>query len=87
MVNIYTIGKSSWYDKWMAEQGNNFRKKGRTISYPGGSAYTDLGTAMRALRLIKDQDYSLYRLDTTVDNLYKLGDNFHIKESCRILKL
>lgn len=87
MVNIYTIGKSSWYDKWMIEQGTKFRKKGREGTYPGGSAYTDLDTAMCALRMIKDSDYSLYRLDTTVDNLYKNGDNFHIKESCRILKL
>ena len=87
MTNIYTIGYMEWYNQWMIEQGNDFKKKGYDTDYKGGSAFICLGQALNRLKAIDKPGYGLYVLDTTIDNLYQVDGNYHIVESCRILNL
>lgn len=85
MSNIYTIGFSSLYDRWMVEQGNDFKKKGVTQDYAGGVAFIGFKNAMIALKEIKTPGYKLYMLDTDEKNLYLNNGKYHIRKSCRIL--
>jgi len=78
---FYTIGRSDWYNKWIIEQGSSFKKLGCSSDYVGGSAYFSYEDAERACPL----GYSVYGLITTIDNIYQIGHNYHIKESCRIV--
>lgn len=80
---IFTIGLSEWYDTWIVEQGTDFKKKGLDGDYPGGSAFLCFGKALKA----RPKEYKIYQLDTDISNLYLIGEQFHIKESCRIVEL
>lgn len=79
---LFTIGKTEWYEQWLKEQGDSFRKRGKDESYVGGSAYICLGQAIKNCR----PGYSVYVLDTTIENLYQIGSNYYILENCRIVK-
>lgn len=87
LTNIYTIGFAEWYDQWMIDQGDDFKKKGRDQNYKGGSAFICFGQARNYLKAIDKPGYKLYKLDTTIDNLYQIGGNYHIVDHCRILSL
>lgn len=87
MTDIYTFGFTEWYDKWAIEQGPDFKKLGRCEDYKGGSAFIGIDEAQKALKELDRPGFSLYKLDTAVDNLYLIDGNYHIVETCRILSL
>ena len=80
---IFTIGKTEWYNQWSKEQGENFKKRGKDEYYTGGSAFLCFGKAIASC----PKGYSVYRLDTDIENLYQLGGDYYIKQGCRIYKL
>ena len=79
---IYTIGKTEWYEEWI-ETIPNFRKRGRDDDYVGGSAYLCLGKAKAACQ----EGYSVYALDTDLENIYYLDGNYHIINGCGIRRI
>ena len=82
---IYTVGLTETYNRYFLEYGSEFRKMGRSDNYVGGSAYLTIEDAKRDIEHIPG--YSVWILDTDLDNVYKVNERFHIIESCQILPL
>lgn len=85
MSTIYTLGFARLYDRWMVEQGDDFKKKGVSIDYIGGIAFIGWRSAYTALVSMTKPGYKLYILDTDKNNLYLNNGQYHLRKSCRIL--
>lgn len=82
---LYTIGHTESYNQYLREQGLEFRKLGKTETYVGGSVYKTFDEAKQAIAFLPD--YSVWILDTTLNNVYEISGSFHLINSCRILPL
>lgn len=87
MTNIYTIGYAPWYDKWLIEQGKDFKKKGIDGDYNGGSAFLTIESAEKAIKGIDKPDYKVYKLLTDATNLHVVNGYYYIRSSCQIVNV
>ena len=82
---LYTIGNTKSYNQYFDDYGPDFKKKGRDDNYSGGSVFLTLDEAKHAIK--NTPEYSVWGLDTTIENVYENNGNLFIIDSCRILKL
>ena len=78
---FYTVGDPHIYDEILFINPNGLRKLGREKDYIGGIVFLNFDEANNAKK-----NYSVYILETTMDNLYFINGNYHLKDTCKIIK-
>ena len=83
---MFTIGHTESYDIGLIEYGPAFRKLGKSDDYIGGIVFLTIGDASDYLVVNKLETYSIYSLDCSKEDLYKVGEFYHLCKSVRIVK-
>ena len=81
-MTFYTVGDPSVYDP-IIEKNGSIIKLGKQDDYIGGIVFFDIKEATKSS---VSTGYSIYILETSMDNIYQIEDSYHLKTSCLIRK-
>lgn len=83
---MFTIGHTESYDAGLIEYGTEFRKLGKNGNYIGGIVFHTEKGAFDYLLDNKLETFSVYSIDCSKEDLYKVGEYYHLCKSVRIVK-
>lgn len=83
---MFTIGHTESYDTGLIDYGLAFRKLGKNENYIGGIVFRTIRDADDYLSDNKLDTFSIYSLDCSEEDLYKVGEFYHLCKSVRIVK-